>query len=179
MELSDRAVFLSKYDYNKLTGKLTYKLTGVRAGREVGGICSNKGYRQCTVNYKTELIHRIIWLMEYGELPETIDHRNRDKLDNRLSNLRGATYCQNNQNVVRRDKEDGLPTGLRLINEQGICPCYQAIIKANNRTYTKALSLGTRSKDDIIAELSTWLSDKRRILHKQFSVDIPTNQPKG
>ena len=45
-------------------------------------------------------VHRIIWTMVNGPIPEgmTIDHINLDKRDNRLSNLRLATFRQQQQN---------------------------------------------------------------------------------
>jgi hypothetical protein len=44
-----------------------------------------------------ESMHRMIWKMEYGSenLPDRIDHSNRDRMDNRLENLRPATCSLN------------------------------------------------------------------------------------
>lgn len=45
--------------------------------------------------------HRLIYLLAHGTLPENIDHINRDKLDNRIDNLREACKAENERN---RDK---------------------------------------------------------------------------
>lgn len=43
--------------------------------------------------------HRVIWALYHGEWPQNeIDHINRNKADNRISNLRDVTSSQNNQN---------------------------------------------------------------------------------
>jgi hypothetical protein len=48
------------------------------------------------------LTHRIIWLISNGKFPvKTIDHVNGNRADNRLVNLREATYKENSQNRVK------------------------------------------------------------------------------
>ena len=42
--------------------------------------------------------HRIIWKMVHGVDPDEIDHINRDKLDNRLINLRDVDHAVNMRN---------------------------------------------------------------------------------
>ena len=46
-------------------------------------------------------LHRLIWLYVYGDFPDgPVDHVNRDKSDNRLSNLRIADASLNCHNIV-------------------------------------------------------------------------------
>ncbi len=48
------------------------------------------------VNYT---VQRIVWKLEYGEEPkELIDHKDGDKLNNRIDNLREANNFENSQN---------------------------------------------------------------------------------
>jgi hypothetical protein len=53
-----------------------------------------------------ESMHRMIWKMEYGSenLPDRIDHSNRDRMDNRLENLRPATCSLNSLNSRHQRK---------------------------------------------------------------------------
>lgn len=66
-------------------------------------LCDSKyknGYGRVSVNQKEYLIHRIIWLMEYKLFPIEIDHKDRNKLNNKLSNLREVTRTENNHNKI-------------------------------------------------------------------------------
>jgi len=88
----------TQLEYNKDTGVITW-LTGRKAGK-VAGTKTYGGYVRITVNGKAYYAHRLAWLFEYGEYPDTfIDHINRDKTDNRINNLRAATHKGNNENV--------------------------------------------------------------------------------
>jgi hypothetical protein len=53
------------------------------------------------------LVHRVLWAMRHGKWPEvTIDHKNLDRTDNRIDNLREATFAQ--QNVNRPAMRSGI-----------------------------------------------------------------------
>jgi hypothetical protein len=47
--------------------------------------------------------HRFAWFMVYGEIPNIIDHINRDRSDNRISNLSNVDRRINNMNSNRID----------------------------------------------------------------------------
>lgn len=88
------------FDYDCDTGILTRTNfdPGSRSGCIAGGLGSS-GYLVVCVNYKSYLVHRIIWLWMEGYLPENqIDHINRDRLDNSWSNLREISPSCNTRN---------------------------------------------------------------------------------
>jgi len=71
------------------------------AGRLTGLNDNGKGYLQTRLNGKLYLIHRIIYEMANGPIEPSlqIDHRDGQKSNNALSNLRTATQFQNMANV--------------------------------------------------------------------------------
>lgn len=86
-------------------GKLLRRIQRGRAkvGDEVGSICTD-GRLQVKLAGKMHYVHRIIYLMHHGELPEFVDHINGDHTNNRIENLRPATRAQNNRNAkLRKD----------------------------------------------------------------------------
>lgn len=69
--------------------------------RKNGVLCENKedSYIYVWVFGKLYLGHRICWLLHYGEWPTSIlDHKNRNKQDNRISNLRESSHSRNKHN---------------------------------------------------------------------------------
>lgn len=67
--------------------------------KRAGENCRN-GYRKVEVLGKDCLEHRVIWKMFYGIDPaSSIDHRDGNKSNNRIENLRIATVSENNRNV--------------------------------------------------------------------------------
>lgn len=68
-------------------------------GRPVGWVTGN-GYRKASFNKVEVPVHHLVWLMMTGTLPEDdIDHINRDRLDNRIENLREVSRAGNLYNT--------------------------------------------------------------------------------
>jgi hypothetical protein len=98
--------------YDPETGEFVWaKTVGPRAkaGRSAGYV-NSYGYRMIGFDGKYRYAHRLAWLYMTGRYPENeIDHRNKDKLDNRWVNLREATSRQNAMNrKMRKDNRTGL-----------------------------------------------------------------------
>jgi hypothetical protein len=70
-----------------------------RRGAIVGEKNDGTDYLQTTVNGLRCQVHLAVWLMHYGKMPTGfVDHRNGNKRDNRIENLRDSSRQQNNQN---------------------------------------------------------------------------------
>lgn len=94
--------------YNPDTGFFTWiKRTGNRAAGSLAGTPRANEYIQIRVDKKIYLAHRLAWLYVHGVFPpDQLDHINRIRTDNRISNLRLATQAENKQNFSksRRNK---------------------------------------------------------------------------
>jgi hypothetical protein len=55
-------------------------------------------YAMVSINNKSYLLHRIIWLFHYGFFPKEIDHIDGNKLNNKIENLREVIHNQNQYN---------------------------------------------------------------------------------
>lgn len=67
------------------------------------GSVDTYGYLIFKIKGKQYKAHRIAWLLNYGSFPETeLDHINRNKLDNRIENLRECTRKEQclNRNIL-------------------------------------------------------------------------------
>lgn len=71
-------------------------------GRAITTIDNVDGYIVLTLTFngkrKTYYAHRVIWKYMTGETPDTVDHKNRKRTDNRWVNLRNTTPKGNAQN---------------------------------------------------------------------------------
>jgi len=89
-------------DYDPLTGKLTWinpKFTNhIKDGDEAGTI-TVYGYRIIIIDKVKYQAHRLVWLYVYGVEPKYIDHRDHDRDNNRLSNLRSVSWQENRENL--------------------------------------------------------------------------------
>ena len=81
------------FSYNPHSGEL------LRGGKKCG-YRNPKGYLLVSIDGSDFMAHRVIWLIHYGEDPCLgIDHKDRDKSNNSIKNLRLATKKQNCRNT--------------------------------------------------------------------------------
>lgn len=101
----DRDTLLRCFRYDAETGKLFWRVrddVGAGwnerfAGKEAG-TDNGTGYLVLRVNRRSMVAHQAIWLMEHGYSPDEIDHRDQDRSNNRLGNLREVTRLENAKN---------------------------------------------------------------------------------
>ena len=89
----DREWLINKYHYDKDTGLFTSRDNGRILGR-----VDMYGYIRTSIKGKYYRLHRLAWLYVYDELPSSLDHIDRDKSNNRISNLRETNHAKNNKN---------------------------------------------------------------------------------
>ena len=104
--------------YDPITGNFTNKISrgNVVAGSTSGGF--SDGYIYISIDNVRYLAHRLAWLYVYGVWPDnTIDHIDNNGSNNAISNLRDATYAQNNYNRL----------------SQANCNIYRGVYKSLNK----------------------------------------------
>lgn len=83
------------------------------------------GYRVVKVKKRLFKVHRIVWLLNYGEFPDgEIDHINRIRDDNRIENLRVATRQMQIQNTTRKPNPDTHVIGIARDKTHGLLAVY-------------------------------------------------------
>ena len=94
----------------------------IRFDREGGnGSVDRYGYLILKIRGKQYKAHHIAWLLVYGEFPSfEIDHINRNKLDNRICNLRISNRRQQTRNVKRGVNPDTGVVGVYLDRTSGL-----------------------------------------------------------
>lgn len=87
-------------DYNPESGVFKWikrSSNRIKVG-DVAGVKNKSGYMVISLLGKKQYLHRLAWLVVYGEIPDCIGHINGNKSDNRISNLRNTTKAGNNKN---------------------------------------------------------------------------------
>ena len=118
------------FSYNPDTGQL---FRGGKTLREI--TCRDRyGYIVLGVRYKTIRAHRLVWLLHYGKWPVNfIDHVNGNPSDNRIENLREASYAENNRN--------------RSINRKNTSGFKGVTYDKSRRNWTAKITVGNKTSN--------------------------------
>lgn len=118
------------------------------------GVEDSIGYRIVSIFSKLYKEHRLVWIYHNGSISEKIqiDHINRIRNDNRISNLRLATYSTNglntnSKNIVYRKNNTYKP--------------YETHYMKNGKTYYKYFSTEEEAR--------IWVDiNKKRLINEEF-----------
>lgn len=138
---SDFEAFNEYFRYDPERGKLYWKKRNANCthvGKEAGWIIRNNNrtpghhYRYVQFKGKVYKVHRIIWLLVYGQWPkDEIDHINHDSLGNRTENLREVTRLENQHNKAMYSNNKTGVTGVSWHKRIGK---YRADIRVSGKT---------------------------------------------
>lgn len=120
--------------YEAETGHLRWRQrmsARVHAGCVAGCKCAT-GYLLVRIHGTSYPAHRLAWLWMTGQWPKQhLDHRNRDKTDNRWDNLREASPSQNQANMKRAANNT---SGLKGVSWRKRVSMWQAAITVRGKT---------------------------------------------
>jgi hypothetical protein len=98
-------------DFDAASGAFTWRTTRGRArAGEVAGALRPDGYRSICIDGAHYLAHRLVVFMVTGVWPVNADHKNGDRGNNSVSNLRAVSVRVNRQNqrAAKRNSMSGL-----------------------------------------------------------------------
>lgn len=118
------------------------KLIKYKVGDDAGYI--SQGYWKVQLKCRSYLVHRILYYLYNGVLPEFIDHKDQNSLNNVKDNLRPATKVVNSRN-----------RGIHTNNVSGVTGVYRVVRKSGEH----------------IVWTAEWISLCGKVKTKSFSVN--------
>lgn len=150
-------------EYDRTTGDFRWKgptSRNVKAGGLAGYVRPPDNYLQIGVMGRQYRAHRLAWLYCYGSFPDGfLDHKNGNRLDNRIDNLRIVTNAENMQNM-RSHRADST-TKVLGVERKG--RKFSACIAANGKRFY----LGTFPT---VEEASAAYLAKKRDIHSTCTI---------
>lgn len=119
------------FDYKD--GFLYYKIkprNGINIGDIAGCLHKQKSGDRYSIGLKGNdyLNSRLVFLWHKGYLPDIIDHKDRNQMNDKIENLREATYTQNSTNTSKRKNASSQYLGVSYIKNN---KKYRAAIRIN------------------------------------------------
>ena len=132
----------------------------VEIGNAVGGTNGRKNpYLRTKINNQRYLVHRIIFLMWHGYMPEIVDHIDGNISNNKIDNLRPANRCENRHNASKNKNNTSNCKNVFYHKNRNV---WMVRVMANK----KIIHCGT-FKDFELAELVA--HEARNLYHGQFA----------
>lgn len=119
--------------YDPESGIFTWKVSrGTVKYNSTAGSVNSRGYILIKIDGVKYLAHRLAWLYVYGYCPENIiDHIDRDKLNNKIINLREVSRSCNVRNSNNRKDNT---SGVKGVYWSNIERRWKSSISINNET---------------------------------------------
>jgi hypothetical protein len=89
------------------------------AGNKAGTPLGKRPYLRVAINYRFYYVHRLVWAMHYDTMPDVIDHIDGDPSNNRIENLRAASFSANIQNSKLNKRNKSGIKGVSFCSKTG------------------------------------------------------------
>jgi hypothetical protein len=132
-------------DYDSSTGIFTWrpresKGWNKRFAGKVTGYERSDGYISVRIDKKNHLAHRVAWIYVYGYMPLEVDHRDHNRANNAIANLREVDRRTNSKNGGLRSDNTSGHVGVSQIRSTGRWRAYY------HKPGQKQILLGTFAK---------------------------------
>lgn len=165
-------VFCGEF-YNVLTAR-----KNTQAGNRMNNKTTGKAMAwQVCLNYKTFLVHRIIYTIMVGEIKQgfVINHIDNNPHNNKLSNLEMCSITENNrrtfqqaQGKVRSDNKTGVVGIVKTSSLNNRKPLYVAGYKGlDGKLYRKHFSIIKLGEAEAFRLACEWRKEQIRLLNEQ------------
>lgn len=137
------------FSYND--GNLSWKDTKHKRRIFAGWLDSTSGYLRVQIGSNTWLLHRLVWTLHNGQIPEdkTIDHIDHNKENNKIENLRLATRSEQNK-YQRKRKNCATPyIGVYFRKRSGK---YEVALNTYEHNIKKTIWLGEHDDPEVAAK---------------------------
>jgi hypothetical protein len=126
-------------NYDPATGALTWRIRTspmCKLGQLAGTISKTHGYRKIRLDDVYYTASHLAWFHFYGIPPVgLLDHKNGNRADDRIENLREATHSQNSMNMGRNGSNTTGFKGVAVFNQPGKPTRYRALTRANGKRH--------------------------------------------
>lgn len=135
-----------------------------KIGTKLGHV-GTKGYVECCIDYIRYSGHHLVYLYHNGYIPELLDHINHIPHDNRIENLREASYAENGANRLLGSNNTSGVKGLIYNKAKAY---WEARVNVAGKRYTKVF---VGREQDLLAraKATEWLYATRQQLHGEFT----------
>jgi hypothetical protein len=132
MERASISTLMEHLSYDPATGEFRWRTGQARRRAAIGDVAghmTNKGYWSIKFRGRRYFAHQLAHAFMTGAWAETVDHKDRDPLNNRWHNLRAASPLQQNAN------RGGMRAGMKGVTIRKRDGRFQAQIKCRGRNH--------------------------------------------